>query len=187
MVDRRGLPRLLRRFASTCLIFIMVAAPGFGSGRPAAASFAEALAAFDAGDYRSAHDLWRELAEAGDPEAQVALAGLLEGGVPGFSRDLRSAAGWYRKAAVAGNAIAQMNLAQLYAEGRGVRSDRICALVWFTLAADQGHGWAATRRQSIAAAVGWDGQHAAASLVARFRTEAEVGAQRDPCSDAPTD
>ncbi len=43
---------------------------------PAArADFAEGLAAFDAGDYRGALEAWQPLAEAGDAEAQIALAG----------------------------------------------------------------------------------------------------------------
>jgi TPR repeat protein len=187
MAGRRGLPRPFRRLASTCLIFIMVAAPGVGPGRLAAASFAEGLAAFDAGDYRAAYDHWRSLAEAGSPPAQVALAGLLESGAPGVGRDHRAAAGWYRKAAFAGDAVAKMNLAQLYAEGRGVRQDSICALAWFTLAADQGRGWAATRRQSVAAAVGQEGQHAASLLVTHIRTAGKAGAQEDPCSDVPAE
>jgi len=165
----------------------MVAALGSGPGRLSAASLAEGLAAFDAGDYRTAYDHWRALAEAGNPQAQVALAGLLESGGSGIARNVEAAAGWYREAAMAGDAVAQMNLAQLYAEGRGVRQDRICALAWFTLAADQGRNWAAQRRQSLAAAMSRENQMAAAGRVARIRAGDRAGTTRDPCSDVPTD
>ena len=44
-----------------------------GSSR---ADFIDGLAAYDGGDYETVLAEWRPLAEAGDPEAQVALAGL---------------------------------------------------------------------------------------------------------------
>jgi hypothetical protein len=187
MVCRRGLPRLFRRLASTCLIFIMVAAPGLGSGRLAAASFAEGLAAFDAGDYRAAYNHWRPLAEAGNPEAQVALAGLLESGGPGVGRDLRAAADWYRKAALAGDTVAQMNLGQFYSEGRGVPQDRVCALAWFILAAEQGRTWAAMRRNGIASLVSREDQLAAASLASRLRAAGQARVEIEPCSGVPAE
>jgi TPR repeat protein len=183
MVIGRTFPRRFRRCASTCLIFIMLAVPDLGSGRLAAASFAEGLAAFDAGDYRAAYNHWRSLAEAGNPEAQVALAGLLESGGPGVGRDVRAAADWYRKAALAGDAVAQMNLAQFYAEGRGVRQDRICALAWFTLAAKQGRSWAAARRNAIASLVSAAEQLAAESLASRIRSDNRSPSRADPCAE----
>lgn len=161
----------------------MLAVPGLGSGRLAAASFAEGLAAFDAGDYRAAYDHWRSLAEAGNPEAQVALAGLLESGGPGVGRDLRAAADWYRQAALTGDAVAQMNLGQLYSEGRGVPQDRICALAWFTLAAKQGRTWAATRRNGIFRLMSAAEQLAAESLASRIRSDSRSPSRADPCAE----
>ena len=56
--------------------FLVFAALLLAAAAPAArADFAEGLAAFDAGDYRGALEAWQPLAEAGDAEAQIALAG----------------------------------------------------------------------------------------------------------------
>jgi TPR repeat protein len=119
---------------------------------PAQADFAEGLAAFDAGDYRGALDAWRPLAEAGDAEAQVALAGLYRGGL-GVPADLGAAARWYRRAAEQGEAVAQLNLGDLYSRGAGVPHDLIQAHLWLSLATAQGRRWAARRREEIAAAM----------------------------------
>ena len=116
------------------------------------ADFADGLAAFDAGDYQGALEAWRPLAEAGDAEAQVALASLYRGGL-GLPADLAQAARWYRRAAAQGDAVAQLNLGDLYARGAGVPRDLVQAHLWLTLAAAQGRRWAARRRREIAAAM----------------------------------
>ena len=68
---------------------------------PATADFATATSAYDGGDYAAAFREWRRLAEAGDTEAQIALAGLYRGGMGG-EVDLARAAQWYGRAARAG-------------------------------------------------------------------------------------
>ncbi len=125
------------------------------------ADFAEGLAAFDAGDYQGALKVWRPLAEAGDAEAQIALAGLYRDGF-GIPPDLAAAARWYRRAAEQGAAVAQLNLGDLYSRGIGVPRDLVRAYVWLSLAAAQGRRWANRRRREIAA-----------SMSAAQRSEAE--------------
>jgi len=115
----------------------------------ARADFAEGLRAFDAGDYAVALQEWRPLAEAGEAEAQVALAGLYMGGL-GVPADAARAARWYERAARQGHAMAQLNLGDLYARGLGVGRDLTQAYLWLGLAAKQGRSWAAGRRQEIA-------------------------------------
>ncbi len=144
----------IRRWSHTFPIaMIIVAASTLWLGRPSFADFADGLAAYDAGDLQAAHDEWLPLAEAGDLEAQVALAGLLELGGPGLERDLPAAIDWYRRAAARGDPVAQMNLAGFYDHGRGVSRDRIRALALFSLAAEQGRRWAAEQRDRLAAAL----------------------------------
>lgn len=153
MRDRRQRSSFRRLFRCFLIALTIVAASTLGSGRLSFADFADGLAAYDRGDLRAAHDEWLPLAEAGDLEAQVALAGLLELGGPGLARDLPAAIDWYRRAAGRGDPIAQMNLAGFYAQGRGVGRDRIRALALFSLAAEQGRRWAAEQRDRLSAAM----------------------------------
>lgn len=117
---------------------------------PARADFMNALAAYDAGAYGVAFTEWRRLAEQGDVDAQVALAGLYEAGL-GVRRDDRRAAHWYRTAAERGHIIARLNIGDFYSRGRGVELDRVKAWYWLDLAAAAGSAWARNRRDEVAA------------------------------------
>ncbi len=118
------------------------------SGAAVRADFPTGLAAYDGGDYRTAFAEWRALAEAGDAEAQTALAGLYLAG-EGTPEDAAAALRWYRRAAEQGDAVAQQNLGDLYASGRGAARDLVSAYVWLSLAADQGRRWSARRRDGL--------------------------------------
>lgn len=115
----------------------------------ARADFADGLAAYDGGDFETALEEWRPLAEAGDAEAQVALAGLYLAGA-GVATDAAAAVRWYRRAAEAGHPVAQLNLGDLYRRGLGVSRDLVAAYVWFALAAEQGRAWAGRQRDALA-------------------------------------
>lgn len=140
----------IKRFSSLLVVLAWLAAAGTSLGPPARADFAEGLAAYDGGDYRTAFEHWRALAEAGDAEAQTALAGLYFAG-QGAPEDAAAALRWYRRAAEQGDAVAQQNLGDLYGQGRGVERDLVSAYVWLSLAAEQGRRWSARRRDVIAA------------------------------------
>ncbi len=112
--------------------------------------FARGLAAYDGGDYRTAFEEWRALAEAGDAEAQTALASLHLSG-QGTPANPARAVHWYRRAAEQGDAVAQQNLGDLHGRGVGVGRDLVSAYVWLSLAADQGRRWAERRRGEVAA------------------------------------
>lgn len=109
-----------------------------------------ALSAYDAGAYGVAFTEWRRLAEHGDVDAQVALAGLYEAGL-GAPRNDRQAAHWYRTAAERGHVIARLNIGDFYSRGRGVDLDRVKAWYWLDLAASAGSTWAQNRRDVVAA------------------------------------
>jgi TPR repeat protein len=111
--------------------------------------FAEGLEAYDAGDFETAIEAWRPLAEAGNLEAQVSLAEFYLNGL-GVAADPAVAAAWYRRAAEAGDPVAQLNLGDFYARGLGVARDPVAAFVWLDLAARQGKSWAAARRDEVA-------------------------------------
>jgi hypothetical protein len=93
--------------------------------------------AYDRGDYATALEEWRPLAEQGDAGAQFNL-GLLYDMGRGVPQNYAEAAKWYRLAADGGYDKAQFNLALMYNNGTGVTQDYAEAVKWFRLAAEQG-------------------------------------------------
>ena len=90
------------------------------------------------GNDTAALQLWRPLAETGDPAAELAIGRLYENGA-GTPVDYSAAIGWYRKAADKGVAQAQFYLAMMYDRGRGVPASYPAALVLLLKAGDQGN------------------------------------------------
>jgi TPR repeat protein len=76
-------------------------------------------------------------AQAGDPNAQYALANMYCFG-QGVKQDYRQAARWYRRSAEQGYGPAQYDLALMYERGTGVIEDANEALKWHRKAAEQG-------------------------------------------------
>ena len=94
-------------------------------------------------DYAKAVQLYRPLAAAGNPEAQVNLGYMYDEGL-GVSRDYGEAVRWYRFAADQGEPQGLSNLANMYRDGVGVQQDYVQAHLWFNLAA----GRFATEREA---------------------------------------
>ena len=80
----------------------------------------------------------RELAEAGDLDAQTELGERYQGG-QGVQRDYAEAVGWYRRSAERGHALGQAYLGFMYDFGRGVQQDYREAVRWYRRSAEQGH------------------------------------------------
>ena len=80
----------------------------------------------------------RELAEAGDAEAQTELGERYEHG-RGVAQDDRAAVSWFRRAAEQGHPPGQAALGFMYATARGVAQDDVEAVHWFRRAAEQGN------------------------------------------------
>lgn len=95
------------------------------------------LAAYKAGDFKTAFEMWTKGAERGDAKAQFSLGGMYDRG-EGVGQDYNQAVSWYRKAAEQGNADAQFNLGLVYGKGTGIQQDDAQSLFWFRRAADQG-------------------------------------------------
>ncbi len=136
--------RVLTPILTACLLLGAIAARG--------ADFADGAQAFDGGDYQGAFETWRMLAETGDGEAQLALAGLYRFG-QGIPADMAQAARWYQAAARAAVPIAMVNLAEMQAAGLGVARDPVAALAWMSLAAARGQAWAKAAAARLAAAL----------------------------------
>jgi hypothetical protein len=110
---------------------------GLALAAPALADVADGMAAYDAGDYRTAFAELRAPAQAGEPAAQHVLARMYFAG-QGVARDVAQGVAWQRKAAEAGEPRAQLDLAMRYQYGSGVAADPAEAERWYRLAAEQG-------------------------------------------------
>ena len=73
----------------------------------------------------------RELAEAGDLDAQTELGERYQGGYGGVRRDCAEAARWYHLSAEQGHALGQAYLGFMYSNGRGVQQDYREAVRWY--------------------------------------------------------
>jgi TPR repeat protein len=110
----------------------------------------DAAVAYRIGNYATALELVRPLAEQGNSGAQTLLGGMYANGY-GVPQDYAAAMNWYRKAAEHGFAGAQFALGVMYVIGRGVPQDNVIAHMWFNLAASGGSKNAAWARQEVAA------------------------------------
>lgn len=93
----------------------------------------DASAAHQRGDYGEAYRLWRELAKAGDAEAQFNL-GLAYFKGEHILQDYDEAMGWLLAAGSQGQLGAQHQLGFMYENGYGVPVNLIEAHKWFNLA-----------------------------------------------------
>ena len=106
--------------------------------------------AFEKGDYETAMQLWKPLAEQGDKEAQNYLGILYYLGF-GTNKDYGKALEWYERAAKGGHADAQRNYGDMIHFGRGTKKDIYQAYVWYFAASQQGNEGAARQIEVIAA------------------------------------
>ena len=108
---------------------------------PVWADVETALKAVQEGDFLTAYQILKDLAEDGNAEAQHNLAMLYKQG-KGVMEDKAKAAIWFRKAADQGLAEAQFQLARAYDRGEGVQKSDEYAALWYRKAAEQGNPWA---------------------------------------------
>ncbi len=101
------------------------------------ADSAAGRAAFQAADYRTALQLLRPLAEAGDADAAMLVGGMAENGW-GLPRSDAAAGRWYKLAADQGRAEALERLADFADGGRGMPADRRLAYALYQRAAAGG-------------------------------------------------
>ncbi len=102
-----------------------------------AESYEDGYAAYHRGDYATAFQIWKTLADQGRHSAQYGLGELYSLGL-GVSRDDVAAAKWNRMAAESGYVPAQSRLGAMYDEGRGVPQSLSKAMKWYRKAAQQG-------------------------------------------------
>jgi TPR repeat protein len=96
------------------------------------------LSAYLNGDYATALEAWRPLAERQTESSAVQLfLGFMHAGGLGLAKDPAAAAGWYRRAAEQDNMVAQIRLGLLHRRGEGMAQDPVQAYLWASLAARQ--------------------------------------------------
>lgn len=108
---------------------------------PVWAGYDDGEAAYLNGEFSTALEIWKPLAEQGHADAQNMLGYMYRFG-EGVDPDYALARKWYRLAADQGNPSAQNNLGVMYRLGLGGAQDFQEAFYWFHRAADQGNGGA---------------------------------------------
>ena len=128
----------LNIIAAAVISVVMLATSAF------AQDFDKGWDAYEAGDYATALQEWRPLAEQGDAKIQT-LVGIMYANGEGVPQDYAEAFKWYRLAAEQGDADAQFSLGVMYRKGQGVPKDYAEAAKWYRLAAEQGYAKAQTK------------------------------------------
>jgi TPR repeat protein len=108
-----------------------------------AQDFDKGYAAAQAGDFVTALEEWKPLAEQGNVDAQNSLGNMYFHG-RGVRQDYAEAVRWFELAAEQGDAFAQTNLGIMNSNGKGVLQDYAEALKWYRLSAEQGYANAQT-------------------------------------------
>ena len=108
-----------------------------GLATPSQADYQAGQAAYRLGDYATALQEFKPLAERGDARAQASLGFMYLFG-RGVPQNHAEAAKWFRKAAEQGFAGAQCTLGLMYDKGQGIPQDYAEALKWYRKAAEQG-------------------------------------------------
>jgi uncharacterized protein len=120
------------------LFALLLAGPVFASpdnvGR-----FERAVAAYHAGQFRTARTEFKELANQGSAIAETMLGTMYAEG-QGVKPDAATAVIYFYRAAHRGYAPAQLALSDAFAKGRGTDPSPVAAYKWARLAQVRGHG-----------------------------------------------
>lgn len=110
----------------------------FSCASMSSASYDDAVAYFDQGEYGKASSMFITLAKNGDDRAQYYLGLMSDYGL-GEQRNASRAVYWYEKAASVNNVKAQHNLGVLNIIGTHGEPDYDTAIHWLNLSAAQGY------------------------------------------------
>lgn len=98
----------------------------------------EGFAAYKAGDFKKAYDIWLPLAEAGNAEAQFRVGRLYSFG-EGRDSNVVKAIRWYELAVLKGHILANYNIGLLYLHGERVEENFLKASIYLKYSAENGH------------------------------------------------
>ena len=118
-----------------CILFVLLGT------QMSAQEIDKGYEAYNDGDYATALNEWKPIAEQGYAFAQYNLGIMYEYG-NGVAKDYAEAVKWYRLSAEQGYAIGQYSLGLMYSNGYGVLKDKAEAVKWWRLSAEQGYVYA---------------------------------------------
>ena len=118
-----------------CILFV------FLGTKMSAQEIDKGYEAYNDGDYATALNEWKPIAEQGYAFAQYNLGIMYEYG-NGVAKDYAEAVKWYRLSAEQGYAISQYSLGLMHSNGYGVLKDKAEAVKWWRLSAEQGYVYA---------------------------------------------
>ena len=124
------------RFTVILFSFLILLFGGYDISR--GSELQRASAAYKKGDYDTALQTFKPLAEKGDMIAQFKLAKMYREG-KGVPKDYKTAVKWFSLSAEQGNAKAQYHLGVAHSFGLGVVPDYKIALKWFNRSAERGN------------------------------------------------
>ncbi len=127
----------MNRFSALFLLSLALSAPAF-SAAPPPASFEEAIALYQDGNYIEAKKIADNWAEKQDPRAYVMLGTMFQKGL-GLEVDLKQAQVWYQKGAEKGDTESELALGMLYLTGTAQKPDPVEGAPWLQKAADAGN------------------------------------------------
>jgi len=126
------------KIPNVCLQLLLMLGLLLGTqGTVKADQYEEGLAAYEAGNYQKALEIFKPLADQGLSEAQYKL-GIMYNYGWGVPQDFKGEIKWYRKAAEQGDTDGQLSLSRMYYQGKGVPQDYTEAVKWLSKAAEQG-------------------------------------------------
>src|SRR5215468_7547986 len=130
--------------------------------------FRRGLTAFNTGDYATALQVWRPLAEKDEPRSLAGIGFMYHRGM-GVGADDREAAAWLLRAAERGQAEGQLMLGILHYYGRGVPQSYVQAYAWCELAEINGNADATLCRDAALESIPDADRQKAFQLVVELR------------------
>ena len=130
--------------------------------------FRRGLAAFNTGDYNTALQAWRPLAQREDPRSEAGIGFMYHRGM-GVAVDDDQAAFWLERAAEPGQAEGQLMLGILFYYGRGVPQSYVRSYAWCDLAESGGNADATLCRDAALEAMPDSEREQAFRLVVELR------------------
>jgi TPR repeat protein len=106
---------------------------GVGARTTWTQQYAQAMSAYEAGDYDAAHAGFQRLADFGSPAAEAMLGHIYLNGL-GVPKKEGVAAVWYFRSAQKGYVNAQLMVGSMFATGRGFKQHLPRAYFWYEVA-----------------------------------------------------